>query len=381
MTMPPTEFGTFYLPGPTEVRRATLEAMVKPMIPHRGLEFREMYGRIEDRLKTVFATRRPVLIATSSATGLMEAAIRNAPPGRVLALVNGAFSERFANIASACGRTVDRYDVPWGEVHETAQVSIRLGAASYAVVTVVHSETSTGALNDVRAISDAAHAAGVVCCIDSVSGIRGAELHFDEWGLDYVFTGSQKALALPPGLAIAVASETFLAHGTREGRGVYFDLTEIAAAAEQNEAPNTPALPLYYALDVQLDHILKEGMPAAWARHATMARMTADWVDTLAAGRGLAVAVLAPAGHRSPTVTTIVLPPGVQGDVIAKSVAGRGYTIGSGYGKLKATTVRIGHMGDHNPAGLARCLDVCEAALAEAARGSRGMSASAAGHA
>ena len=363
MTVHQAEFGTFYVPGPTEVRQPVLQAMCRPMISHRGAEFRAMYARIQDRLKVVFATRRPVLIATSSATGLMEAAIRNAPPGRVLALVNGAFSERFAHIATTCGRTVDRYEVPWGQVHDAAEVALKLKAATYGVVTVAHSETSTGALNDVRSISNAAHSAGVICCIDSVSGIRGAELHFDAWGLDYVFTGSQKALALPPGLAIAVASEEFLARGTREHRGAYFDLQEIALAAEQNEAPNTPAIPLYCALDAQLDHIVEEGMTLAWSRHAAMAAMTAAWVGNLQ-GR-LAVTVLAPAGHRSPTVSAISLPIGVQGDVLTRAVARRGYTIGSGYGKLKATTVRIGHMGDHTPTGLSGCLNACEAALTE----------------
>jgi aspartate aminotransferase-like enzyme len=359
------EFGTFFLPGPTEVRREILEVMARPMIPHRGAEFQAMYARIQERLKVVFATRRPVLIATSSATGLMEAAIRNAPAGRVLALVNGAFSERFANIAVACGRTVDRFDVPWGQVHDVDQLSVRLRGASYAVLTVVHSETSTGALNDVRSISDAAHAAGAVCCIDSVSGIRGTELRFDEWELDYVFTGSQKALALPPGLAIGVASESFLTRGSRDGRGASFDLHEIAAAAEKNEAPNTPAIPLYYALDAQLDSIVSEGMPAAWARHAAMALLTADWVGRVKGVRGLDVSVLAPLGHRSPTVTTVMVPAGIQGDAVARAVAHRGFTIGSGYGKLKSTTVRIGHMGDHTPAGLAPCLDAIEAALVD----------------
>jgi aspartate aminotransferase-like enzyme len=171
---------------------------------------------------------------------------------------------------------------------------------------------------------------------------------------------------------MAVASESFLAGGTRDGRGAYFDLSEIAAAAQQNEAPNTPALPLYYALDVQLDHVIKEGMAAAWARHAMMATMTSGWVDRLKVSQGLALSVLAPLGHRSPTVTTIVLPDGVQGDVVTGAVAERGYIIGSGYGKLKSSTVRIGHMGDHSPAGLTGCLNACEVVLTEAAAGRRG---------
>jgi len=117
-----SDFGRFFLPGPTEVRREILRAMDRPMIGHRDAAFREMFRRIQARLRVVFATELPVLIATSSATGLMEAAIRNAPPGRVLALVNGGFSERFAHIAGTCGRSVDRYEVPWGSVHDAAAV-------------------------------------------------------------------------------------------------------------------------------------------------------------------------------------------------------------------------------------------------------------------
>ena len=252
-----------------------------------------------------------------------------------------------------------------------SQLAVRLQGASYAVITVVHSETSTGALNDVRAITQAAHTAGTMCCIDSVSGIRGAELRFDEWGLDYVFTGSQKALALPPGLAIGVASESFLARGSREGRGAYFDLNEIAAAAERDEAPNTPAIPLYYALDAQLDSIVGEGLPAAQARHAAMATMTTEWVGRMKATHGLNVSVLAPVGHRSPTVTTVTLPAELKGDAVAEAVRERGFTIGSGYGKLKSTTIRIGHMGDHTPSGLGRCLNACAHVLGDVGRRGR----------
>lgn len=352
-------FGTFFLPGPTEVRPAVRQAMSGRLISHRGTEFRALYARVQRGLRVVFGTRRPVFIATSSATGLMEAAIRNAPPGRVLALVNGGFSERFANVSVACGRAVDRYEVAWGAVHDAGEVMARVRAGGHAVVSVVHSETSTGALNDVRAISDVAHEAGAVCVIDSVSGIRGAELRFDDWGLDYVFTGSQKALAIPPGLAFAVASGRFLAAGEHDRRGIYFDLAEFETSAERDETPNTPALSLYYALDVQLESVLAEGMPAAWARHAAMCARTADWVARLRGETGVVVAPLVAAGHRSPTVTAILTPPGVTPRAIVRGVAERGYTIGGGYGRLKDSTIRIGHMGDHTPEGLDGCLDAC----------------------
>jgi len=356
MTSQPAAFGTFFVPGPTEVRPEVLQAMTRPMIGHRGSVFREMFHRIQAGLRVVFATEQPVLIATSSATGLMEAAIRNAPPGRVLALVNGGFSERFAHIAAMCGRSVDRYEVPWGCVHDASEVAVRVRQGRHSTVTVVHSETSTGVLSDVRAISDAAHRSGAVCCIDSVSGLRGAELRFDAWGLDYVLTGSQKALALPPGLAFAVASPAFLAGGVREGRGVYFDLAEMVAAAARDETPNTPALPIYYALAAQIDAVVGEGMEAAWARHTAMAHVTAQWVRDVRVSTQLDLSIVAPEGNRSPTVSAIALPPGLTPEVVIRGAARRGYTLGSGYGKLKSNTIRIGHMGDHTVEGVTRCL-------------------------
>src|SRR5678816_4658659 len=140
-------FGTFFLPGPTEVRQEVLAAMLKPMIPHRSTEFEELFARIQQGLKGVFLTRRPVYIAASSGTGMMEAAIRALPSGPILSLVNGAFSERFAHIAEMCGREVDRFEVPWGAVNDPRQLEIYLTQKNYAAITVVHSETSTGALN------------------------------------------------------------------------------------------------------------------------------------------------------------------------------------------------------------------------------------------
>lgn len=352
-----TAGGTFFLPGPTEVRPVVLEAMLRPMIPHRGKAFERLFDAVQEGLRDVFRTRRPVYIGTCSATGMMEAGIRCAPAGRVLALVNGAFSARFAQIACACGRAVDTYDVEWGEAHDPAIAAEHLGRGEYAAVTVVHSETSTGVLNDVRAISDVAHRYGACCLVDSVSGIAGAELDFDGWGMDYVLTGSQKALALPPGLAFAVAAEE-LVRGAQEvpDRGVYLDLVEFDAYARKSQAPNTPALSLYYALARQLSDVRAEGMPARWARHLEMAARTHRWVDEVRSAAGVEIGVLAKPGHRSPTVTAVTLPSWLPSRTVVDMVASRGFTIGSGYGKLKDASVRIGHMGDHTMADLEECL-------------------------
>lgn len=360
-------FGTFFLPGPTEVRPEVLRAMTRPMIPHRGKEFEALFARVQRGLQPVFVTSRPVFIATSSATGLMEAGIRCAPAGRVLSLVNGAFSARFAHIAEACGRDVTRFEIPWGMVHDPAEVDRILASGDFSVVTVVHSETSTGALNEIRAISDVAHGHGAICLIDSVSGVGGAELRFDEWKLDYVLTGSQKAIAIPPGLAFAVASDAFMQRLAAEpapmsARGAYFDLVEFESYVRKNQAPNTPAISLYYALDAQLEAIVREGIEKRWKRHAEMALRTVMWAEDLSDGvPGLRI--LARPEGRSPTVSAIVLPDGVTSDHIVAGVAAEGFTIGAGYGKLKSGTIRIGHMGDHTVAGVERCLEACERVL------------------
>jgi len=320
MTMPLINDGTFFFPGPTEVRAEVLHAMTQPMVAHRGAYFEAVYERMQHALQHIFGTTRPVYVSSSSATGLMEAGVRAAPVGRVLSVVNGAFSARFAAIARACAREIDVIDVPWGETVDFEMLSSLLRSKRYAAVTVVHSETSTGVLTDVRAVTRMAHEHGAVCLVDSVTGIGGAELRFDEWELDYALTGSQKALALPPGLAFAAASPSFIeAAGRQAGRGLYFDVVEFDAYALKNQTPNTPAIPLFFAADVQLHAIAGETMPARWARHTAMAHRTHAWVDALAARHGDAFHVLATPGHRSPCCVR-------SSSVASPSAAGTGRT-------------------------------------------------------
>ena len=354
-------FGKFFVPGPTDVRPDVLAAMTQPMIAHRGPEFEALFARIQEGLRAVFRTQRPVYVSSSSATGLMEAAVRCAPEGKILALVNGGFSERFAKIADMCGRDCDRYEVPAGSAHKPDVLRDKLSGGGYSAVTVVHSETSTGALNDVRAISDTAHDHGALCLIDSVSGLGGAALEFDEWNCDYVLTGSQKALALPPGLAFAAASPDFIANvGKARGRGVYFDLGEFDEFAAKNQTPNTPAVSLLFAADAQLKSIVAEGMESRWARHAAMRDEVVAWAES---SEGLSV--VARAGERSPTVSAILLPSGVKPQTFITDVRRRGYTVGAGYGVLRDTTFRIGHMGDHTLETVRACLEACTGALHE----------------
>ena len=358
-------FGTFFLPGPTEVRMEVLSAMLRPMIPHRSAEFEELFGRLQDGLRSVFLTSRSVFISASSGTGMMEAAIRAIPPGRILSLVNGAFSERFAHIAETCGRAVDRYEVPWGSVHGLDGLDSYLSQREYRAITATHSETSTGALNDVRALSDVAHSRGVLCMVDSVSGVGGAELRFDDWHLDYVLTGSQKAMALPAGLAFAVASEEMLSLAAMaENRGVYFDIVEMERYAKTNQVPATPAFSLLYALEVQLASIAREGIENRWDRHQEMLAATSAWLIESARQTGVAWENIVDEAHRSPTVSTIRLPDSKPARAFVGRVRDQGIQIATGYGKLGDTTFRIGHMGDHTVGTLERCFAACEKAIA-----------------
>jgi aspartate aminotransferase-like enzyme len=363
--MPNSEFGTFYLPGPTEVRPEILATLTRPLIEHRGREFQAMFARIESGLRDALLTGRPVYVSTSSATGLMELGIRNTPPGRILALVNGGFAERFAQVAESCEREVERLTVPYGAAFDLTDVEKKLAEGKWTAVTATHSETSTGGLNDVRAVADLAHRYGAIVLVDSVSGAGGAELCVDSWGIDFVFTGSQKAFAMPPGLAFAVASASFVEQArTVRDRGYYFDIVQFDEFAAKNETPSTPATSLLYALDAQLADIMREGIERRWERHIRMRDLTHAWVKRCADRLDVELGVLAPEGQRSPTVTVVTLPPGVSGTDVCKGVSERGYTIGHGYGTLRSTTIRIGHMGDHTPEALARCLEVCEDAIA-----------------
>lgn len=357
----PVPFGTFFLPGPTEVRRPVLEAMLQPMLPHRGAVFEALFARLQDGLRPIFRTARPVYVSSSSATGLMEAAIRCAPPGPILALVNGAFSERFANIATACGRDTHTLSIPWGAVADLTDVEDALRTTAFAAVTVVHSETSTGALTDLPSLVALAHRYGAALLVDSVTGLAGAPVETDAWDIDFVLTGSQKALALPPGLAFGVASASYIARAKATAspsaaRGLYFDLVEFEQYIHKHQTPNTPALSLLYAAVEQCEHIARETIAARWDRHHAMATMTHEWVAQLATETGLPFAVFAPVGRRSPTVTAIEVPAPLSGDAIVARVANHGYVIGGGYGTLKQRTFRIGHMGDHTIEGLTGCL-------------------------
>lgn len=350
------EFGSFFLPGPTEVHPEVLAAMARPMIGHRGPAMTGLLADVDPMLRRLFGTERPVYVSTSSATGFMEAAIRNLSRRRILCLVCGAFSKRFHDIAERCGRPADRLDVAWGapNLPEDLRATLREADGRYDLVTVVHSETSTGVLNPIAEIADVtAEFDDVLLAVDGVSSVGGLPIEFDDWGLDFLLTGSQKALALPPGLAFAAASERALERARDiPERSYYFDLLEFERRAADHSTTNTPAVSLLFALQAQVHRIEAEGLAPRFERHARMARRTHEWTAWLGEASDRSFAVQAPAGYRSPTVTAVTMPDGLNGPDVVRSLAGRGITIAPGYGKLKEASIRIGHMGDHTPAEL-----------------------------
>jgi len=362
--MTTTTFGRFLLPGPTEVHPEVLAAMGRPMIPHRGPEMEALLAGLAQPLRDLFRSTRRVFIGACSATGFMEMAARNGVRRRCLSLVGGAFGDRFAHIAGASGKEVIRLEVPPGGTIEPDLLRDSLQRTPVDAVTLVHSETSTGALAPLAELAAVVREFDdVMVLVDAVTSLAGSPVEADAWGLDFVLTGSQKALALPPGLAFAVASDRMVERARRvEGRGLYFDLVAFDEAFATNQPPNTPALSLLYALERQLERILAEGgVEARWARHEAMRCAVERWVTERGASRG--VGLLPRQGRRSWTVSCLTLPSSVGGKAVVAAVRAAGYVIGSGYGALKANTVRIGHMGDHGVESVEAVLDIIDGAL------------------
>ncbi len=360
---PVTDFGRFFLPGPTEVHPDVLAAMTRPVIGHRGPELSALMAAADPVLRDLFRTSRPVYVASASATGLMEAAVRNGIRGRALSLVNGAFSERFASLVTDCGRQGERYEVPAGHAHTPDGVYERLRGGGFDAVTLVHSETSTGVLDPLVEIADAVRRAEgetgeeILLLVDGVTSVGGMLVEAESWGLDFLLTGSQKAMALPPGLAFGTASQRMMDRAlTLTGRGQYFDLIEYDVYWRKHQTPTTPAVSLLYALAAQAERIRAEGVEARAARHWAMAERTWRWVEERGPRWGFSL--FAPEGRRSPTVTTIAVDGAVPAPEVCKRMTKRGWTLGTGYGSLKDSTFRIGHMGDHT-------VDELDALLAE----------------
>jgi predicted phosphoserine aminotransferase len=337
-----------FIPGPTDVHPQVLAAQAQTMIGHRGKEFQELYARLQPKLQQVFATTQRVYISTSSGTGLQEAAIRNGVAERVLCCINGAFAERWYQIARANGKAAQPLVVEWGQPILPEQVEAALAADDFEAVTIVHNETSTGVISPIREIAARVRARfpDVLILVDAVSSLGGVEIDFDGWGLDVLLTSSQKCLALPPGLAFAAVSARALERAQRvPQRGLYFDFVEWEKFHLKHQTPATPAISLLWALDAGLDRILAEGLANRFARHAQLAARTQAWAQEH-------FALFAPAPYRSPTVTCITNTRQINIAALNAHLRAKGMQISDGYGKLKGATFRIAHMGEIQPSDL-----------------------------
>ncbi len=342
------------IPGPVEVRPEILDAQGQWMIGHRSNAFAELYARLQGKLRQAFFTQNRVFVMGSSGTGLWEGASRNCirDDKKALHLVGGAFSQKWAEVSRANGKQVDVLEVEWGKAHTPEMVADALKKATYDAVCVVHNETSTGVTNPIRDIAQVVRQYDdTLLLVDTVSGFLGAEFRTDEWGIDFALTSSQKAFALPPGIAFAACSDRVLERAKQiQYRGYYFDFIEIEALAQKDNTPSTPPVALMYAADAQLDAIAVEGLENRWQRHIQMRDTTHNWAHS----RGLGL--YAQEGYRSPTVTTVANTKGFDIDAMAKFMSGKGFSMDKGYGKIKGKTFRIAHMGDMQPAILEEIL-------------------------
>jgi len=343
-------FGRFFLPGPAEVHPEVMAALQRPMISPWSDEGAVLFALLQEPLRRLFRTTQPVLLTASSATGLAEAAIRNAVDQRVLVVVGGFFGEWLARIAEACGKDVVRLSVPTGRALEPDRLERLLDGPPVDAVALVHSDTSTGTLAPVAELARVVRArSNALVLVDAVTSIGALPVETDAWGLDFVFTGSQKALALPPGLGLGVASERLLARARRRrDRGWYFDLLKYDQAARTSRPTQTPALSLVYALERQLARIDAEGgVEARWRRHRAMLDVMERW-----AAAHPEFTLVAPAGRRSWSVSALTPPHGLAVPEVLSGMRARGFTLTGGLGDLAERVIRIGHMGDLEPAHL-----------------------------
>ncbi len=341
----PDKHVKLFIPGPTEVRPEILDAQAQWMIGHRMPECADLIGSILPKLSQVFFTNQTVLITASSGTGLWEAAVRNCINKKALTCVNGAFASRFSDVVGLNGKDMEILSVPWGQPVLPEQIVERLSTGDFDAVTVVHNETSTGATSPIKEIAQAIRAMpggeDIMILVDSVSGLSGARIEMDAWDLDVVLSSSQKAFALPPGLAFCAVSDRAMAKAkTVPARGYYFDFISLAKSIAKNQTPATPAVSLLYALDLQLDNMMAEGMENRFARHLAMRDRTLEWSKS----KGFEIFVTP--GYESPTVTCLANNLEIDISALNKYLRGHGMIISNGYGDLKGKTLRIAHMGD-----------------------------------
>lgn len=351
-----------FIPGPIAVSDKTLRAMSQPMIGHRSTDFVALYNSIQPDLQALVYTKDPVYISTSSAFGSMEGAINNVVKKKVLSCMNGAFSDKWNDVALRNGKQATALKFEWGQPVDPEAVRKELSTGAYDAITLIHNETSCGCVSDIAAIMKVVREfPDVISIVDTVSSFSATPIKKDELGIDVFITGSQKALALPPGLSLISVSKRALERAaTVSDRGYYFDFVEFQKNHENGMTPSTPVLSLIYALKSKLEDIKAEGLENRYARHARLNKTVRDHV--LAKG----FKMFPKEGHHSVTLNCFANTLNIDLGVLNKVLKSKHkLVIDGGYGKLKGKTFRISNMGDETDETIAAMLAAFDAALAE----------------
>ncbi len=351
-----------FIPGPVAVSEKTLHAMAQPMIGHRSSDFVALYQSLQPDLQALFYTKDPVYLSTSSAWGMMEAAVRNVVKKKVLNCMNGAFSDKWNDVANRCGKPAGALKFEWGQPVDPEAVRRELATGQYDAVTVIHNETSCGCMTDIAAVMAVVRQfPEVISIVDTVSSFSALAIKKDELGIDIMITGSQKALALPPGLSLCSVSKRALERAaTVTERGYYLDLLEFQANHEKDMTPSTPCLPHIYGLKSKLEDIKTEGVANRYARHARLNRAVREW----AFAKGFKL--FPKEGYGSVTLNCFVNTLNLDLPALLKVLkAKHGFVIDGGYGKLKGKTFRISNMGDETDDTIAALLRALDSVIAE----------------
>ena len=354
-----------HIPGPVEVSEKTYKALCSPMIGHRGQGFKDLYAKIQPQLQQLLSTKQLVYLSTSSAWGVMEGAIRNVVSKKVLNCMCGAFSDKWFDVSKKCGKQADSLQVEWGSAIRAEAIDKKLATGEFDALTLIHNETSTGVMSPLAEIAALKKKyPDVMFIVDAVSSMTAVPLNFDELGIDVLLAGTQKAFALPPGLAVFTVSKAALAKAaTIKDRGYYFDFAEFQKNAEQSMTPSTPSIPHIYALSSKLDEFFAEGLEARYTRHKKTNQLTRDWAKKHGFN------LFAEPGFESISLTCIsngAKPGGRTVDVakLQKLTKEGGFLIDGGYGKIKGTTFRVSNMGDETEATMGQLFAVMDKAMA-----------------
>lgn len=353
------------LPGPTPIPPRVQRAMQEPMIGHRSQQFVPLFHRCRERLQKVFQTHNEVLILTSSGSGGLEAAITNAvaPGEKVLALSAGKFGERLFEIAQAWGADVDILSFVWGTAIDLIKVEEQLKATKYTAVLATHNETSTAVTHDIQGLSKLVRKYGgedTLLIVDAVSSMGGVNIPTDDWDVDIMVTGSQKAFMLPPGLAfVSVSERAWRKIEQNPHLPYYFSLPAARKSAQKGNTPWTPAVSLILGLDAALDLLFEEGLENVWRRHRLLAEATREAVVAM----GLS---LFARSNYSDTVTAIEVPDGCQASELLGLLRQRyGVILSGGQAHLKGRIFRIAHMGFMDGLDTIQVIAALEMALSE----------------